>query len=1057
MADIAVKGSHLRFDWPLTGKLRNDVDPMLIGETNFRSLVNMRYKTDCPKGILGMTRINAIPLPQSSIEGGFHFKENSPYESNILIQAKSINEPTTSTLYISDNTDKVPNPDTFSEFKKLKGTGRVSFGNAPDGAMTVMNGKDSLIWGGRESRVAYYANFDKYPDPGFWYNYTDVVNNRLDDEDNVAYFRGSGEGGNDVNTLLLLHGDVIPYIDSSRYHRPLTMTSGSGLSPSLSPAFDQAIVVTPDDVFDYIELSDGMGFDFSGGSWMIEFWFKTEGSAEQAGVARSFKMYDDSNKMEICLVEHRPVYIISLAVWKNNIKTIYLETPAKFLRVWNYVAVSQRGDNINIFFGSQAGIAQSVASLNTTERIPKMNNPRTFILYGSDGLFDEFRVSNVYRYDRDFSVPIVPYNADHSEEDKLFIASIKPIQGVKWYLKDANTNDNSSVLVKYWDGAEFVNVSNLVDGTLVGTKTLAKTGSISFDSTLPVARLRFINNILAYFYEFIFTNVSSSTTIYSVTVDYEIQPIIDTWDGNLRPTSRVLYYKKSMDGIPQDVTMNVSSQDYNSDSPHTYCDLSGMLQEGAIVYGSKMKLAGFFLDFPDLTYVNNKNLSVRIYYYDGNNWQKVIYIDDSTSSHGVTFNHRGAITWFIPDEGSEFTTTMWDSVEFFYYKIMLSGALAESLGNTRLDYIAGIEAPIPIHPYLFSVMWQNRLWLCNDQYQSPNVALCSSYSTNCVFNGEDSGVLTFGDKEGLVCGNTLYSRFGSNIYDNMVLLKRNATYLVDGTSIDTWTKYTVSDSIGCVAPFTLQKGDISYEIAQGITKHILMWRSSRGIEFFDGNSLSPVSDDIGNFFDPSSRDYINAQIYDSNDESSFYDDNYYEYHWLFKNIDGNREFVYNLRYKKWYEIQRGAGNNLKCAFNAIEDMGTRYNYGGSSDGRVLRLDNGTTFDGTPITCTLWTGDIEVVKSGNYVTKLRNLKLFARSKESEKIIEITHYADTEEAGTRLDNIVQNNKGRIYQAKCPVNLDAVLHGLKYSTTTDNEKSGFEPFIISGLFIVNREDII
>ena len=50
------------FLWPLTGKVRNDVDPIAIGQSNFRQLTNLRYTDASPRGVLGMTKIITAKL-----------------------------------------------------------------------------------------------------------------------------------------------------------------------------------------------------------------------------------------------------------------------------------------------------------------------------------------------------------------------------------------------------------------------------------------------------------------------------------------------------------------------------------------------------------------------------------------------------------------------------------------------------------------------------------------------------------------------------------------------------------------------------------------------------------------------------------------------------------------------------------------------------------------------------------------------------------------------------------------------------------------------------------
>jgi hypothetical protein len=257
----------------------------------------------------------------------------------------------------------------------------------------------------------------------------------------------------------------------------------------------------------------------------------------------------------------------------------------------------------------------------------------------------------------------------------------------------------------------------------------------------------------------------------------------------------------------------------------------------------------------------------------------------------------------------------------------------------------------------------------------------------------------------------------------------------------------------------LKKCDVAFSVSEGLTKHVLIWRSARAVEFFDGNSLSPISDDIASFFNPDSSDYIDPTLYDVGSETAFYDENKYEYHWIFTNADGKQEWVYNLRYRKWSNFYRGTGKTLICGFTARDSNELAYCYAGTSDGYIERLENGTTFDGNSIAYDMWFPDILLSKSGNYVTKIRHLKIFAKSKNTSTAkVTITHYADTDTVGTTVSSAVSqaNSTKRLYQNKQSVNLAAVLHGLRYTVTTNNETAGFEPYLVSGLFEVCREDI-
>ncbi len=46
----------------------------------------------------------------------------------------------------------------------------------------------------------------------------------------------------------------------------------------------------------------------------------------------------------------------------------------------------------------------------------------------------------------------------------------------------------------------------------------------------------------------------------------------------------------------------------------------------------------------------------------------------------------------------------------------------------------------------------------------------------------------------------------------------------------------------------MKQCDTGYEVAPGVTKHILTWLASSGVVMFDSNSIIEISNDIGDRF-----------------------------------------------------------------------------------------------------------------------------------------------------------------------------------------------------------------
>ena len=1037
-----IKHGSQRFDWPLNGKLRTDVDSMLIGETHFRTLVNFRYTADGIMGIQGMTPINAVALPYTKLVNGYHFRKDQPTENHVFVQGVSGSN---SILYKSNNTSSIPAQDTFSNFQTLENNNAVYFSEAPQGGMAALNGSSNRIWEGSEGSCDSFIVYD--PAGSFWYDYTDKVGNTLSDAANVARLAITG-GGIDSSCKALWHFDDA-LTDSSGNAHTLTAAAAPGY---VAGRFGDAINLNGTSQYAYV--ADHADFNLSGNIYTIDGVFNITSLAAVNPIyyqmttadLDSFSIYVDTNGA------------VNVVVKKTGSGTFTATTASGVVVAGTtcHIAVVQASTILYIFVNGYLkfqGTAPTVIQNYTGNIQIGYNNA---VYYG--GWIDEFRVSNSARWVVPFSPFLTPYSTSTSIAN-IYIGSVRPIQGIKFYVGTAN--GTAAVATAFeWIGTAWSALS-ITDGTrdtATLTKTLAQTGEITFASTVTTSKLKAIRRGVAYYYQFIFTGVDAATTIYYCTLDAPMQPITDLWDGSGRQCLQCFKYTTAYSDYTTNIAPSSSSNPkaYVSTDTTTYAQLGGLTSSQYLYCGFIERLLGLSISLPDALYVNAvANTIISIDYWNGAAWTTVGFVDDSTSTGGISFNHSGLITWNAAAENTEFETNVANNYPLYYYRIHFNNTLT---ADVRVDEITGITAQKEIRPYRFSLLWQNRLWLFNDQSDLKNTGLCSSYGSNCVFNGTDSVSLEFGDNKELLAGQSMFTRFASGLYDDLVIFKRDATFMVDGSGPSSWIRYTVSDRVGCVAPLTLQRCDVSYGVSEGMTKHVLLWRSSRAVEFFDGNSLNSIKEDIQSFFDPASSDYIDPTIYDVSKESSLYDDNNYEYHWMFTNAAGLQEWVYNLKLKKWSQYKRGAGKDINCGFAVQDAQGNLYSYAGTTDGFLERLENGTTLDGNAITYTFQTGDVLLAKAGNYVTKLRHIKLFAKAKNiSTATVSVTYYPDTATAGISLPALSQTNaSGRLYQSRHSINVNAVLHSLKYSVTTNNEAIGFEPLLLSGLYELIREDV-
>lgn len=264
---------------PFSGKLMTADDPVIIGK-NFKTLTNMRYSEDSPKSISGMTKINTdvINATYFKTRNAFQYRKVLPssVETHILAQAWNTGL-TAARVY--DNATAPPAQGAFTATEVWTDDadgGYGYFSDAPDGNMAYCNGIETCIWGGNESRCARILNYDS--ENTFLYDFTDYLSNNNTDE-HVSFTVDSSGAGVDSDTIGLYHLDNA-LTDSSGKSNTLT-NSGATFKTSVIPYSNPIWTVTPkfgthflefDGTNDYCTIADTADFDFSGGTWTIDFW-----------------------------------------------------------------------------------------------------------------------------------------------------------------------------------------------------------------------------------------------------------------------------------------------------------------------------------------------------------------------------------------------------------------------------------------------------------------------------------------------------------------------------------------------------------------------------------------------------------------------------------------------------------------------------------------------------------------------------------------------------------------------------------------------------------------
>lgn len=619
-----------------------------------------------------------------------------------------------------------------------------------------------------------------------------------------------------------------------------------------------------------------------------------------------------------------------------------------------------------------------------------------------NGHLDEVRISDKARRTSTFSVPVRAYQ---ETQRRFYLFSTRPLQGFKAYISNANTEASTTLSGKVWTGKSFATIT-LSDGTSSGGITMAQTGSVTFSSTVSTAKPWHFEGL--YLYAYMFEMSGGGADISQVTVDAPFQDLVDVWDGIERVPVEVQMYDASAANY-DDWTLAVVEESSN------LYPIGAELVDGAdlmtssdyLVIGLEERAAAI-----RVTMIGNRANTAAakptVYYWSGTDWVTVGTVVDTTATRKtdhVALSQTGLWSWFPPNAEDEAQQTLFGRTAY-YYKVQFDANLAGSgdAPEVVIDLVTGIPAQYVIPPVAFPAEYKNQVFLFghNQSDEGNRADFCAPGSVD-VWNGELSSMgglqsLYFGGPEPVVAAQQIYNRYGSNLIVGLLALKKTKAYMLTGDSPEDYKIYPVSQTLGCAAPLTVVSADAAYSVAENISRHVVIWLSSAGPVMFDGATLAAIKG-VENYFDPNKSEYINTSVIDRS--RACYDARSNTYHLLIpsgSSTECNTWLAYDLSRKKWYEIV--PSTYPQAIWNVADTDGIGYLYGGIDTGYMMRLNNGTTWDGSGITVTAETGDFLPMDIW-HTTLMRKVKVFATRTTEDVDMSVYHYHDTADDDSTVD--------------------------------------------------------
>lgn len=686
---------------------------------------------------------------------------------------------------------------------------------------------------------------------------------------------------------------------------------------------------------------------------------------------------------------------------------------------------------------------------------------------------DEMRVEGFFKIsDPDLTNPIEFTNevnntltvsgntVELTPQNRWVIITERPIQGVNYTVETVNATA-STMTGDYWTGSSWAALS-LTDDTDTGP-SLGQSGKVSFASTVDTAKPYHFEGFYAYAYRF---SLDAGTAELShVSVDAPWQPIIDLWDGVGRTPIEFQIYNGTE---YEDYTYHVNT-DSDINTPIGGL-LDGLTNSAHLIVMFEEQTAA--IDFTMLAGLVNENASVLSgYYWDGTNWSPLT-INDGTDNSGDTFGESGLVSWNPPSD--EHAKTAFNSTGYAYrfrWTNTLSGTKGDTNYEIVVDKCTGVPAQYDLKPVKFTSTFKGRTLRCNfSELKQGNRVDFSVPQSTSKWNGEDSsrnGIqsLYFGSgRDELTTGTQLYNRYGSNVFEIWLAFTKSSMFQLKGstpTGDGAFEIDTVSDRIGCPAPMTLASVTGGYDVGQGTNRNIVIWLSYAGPYGYDGNAPFPIPG-VSNYFDPTNAECIDFTKIDQS--CGWYDSTYHEYNLV---LPDDVWLVYDLLKKKWYEKSTGSAKTPRSGFAVTDTDGVQYIYAGLDNGYVMRLENGTSWDGIGIEQEVQVGDFWPSGSIWDRTRITGVKVIAERVPGDHTLNVTWYEDSlpdpgigyayldgdfdylegdfgklKATLTTLNLSTSTNAERLSRDTTRNNLSAWTHSFGFNITTDDATKAFQP---------------
>ena len=611
----------------------------------------------------------------------------------------------------------------------------------------------------------------------------------------------------------------------------------------------------------------------------------------------------------------------------------------------------------------------------------------------------------------------------------LFICCPVPANRLTWTINAGHVNAAGAVgTLNYWKSDNSWEDTTEDDGTIITTgKTMSGTGTMTW--THPTDEIpKFMFGYSGYWYQWVtatqLDSGNSTIEISSLTYGSSFHGLENVWSGDAPYVIEAHHYDQS-DSIYKKFagdTIEIDSMEKEASQ--------GADDKDRIYFATTDPIIGIYVDVGQTpntvttTTIDGTDGGVKCF-TGGETWTTVGTVTDGTSGLG----NSGWITWDRPPYSSTYypEKTMFNKTGFYGYWYYFW------VGTTTIS--ADVIISILTMPYFDitefgAIGYVNAAWKDRAIYNfGDNLGYVSAKLKPMTLNGPDFGVLEAGDGRSnrWACAKKFHNEL--LVWQKELGDEGGCLTLFEGYSPATFGKLLLSSRVGTLnaKSAVVVDGVMASTRTDEALKTLAFFISHYGVFVTDGRTVSAISDDIQNYFDP--RETATCITRGAEDEMFIFHDTSSNVLrlGLVTGASGtvcNTFPVFDLADWTWSFDSLGQALSAMCEVEAASgDLPILQYGGGTDDGFIYQLNSGLNdYNGSTKTAITSYIRMEFNGQGEYL-ELRELLLLTKTQtagDAELTVYKNDVAVTAVTAIDLSMIAENTNEIVRRHRVPLNV-------------------------------------